>query len=117
MEVWKVGKTFLIHHSSSMLWEMIVSDVTCMKTEYIRLKRAKWVVWSFKSDHKNVKLFVGGEQACAAAHANDLLHSNRNTLLPSDAVFLCVCVILQCCDKFILHAAKNHTHTHTHAHT
>ncbi|KAF7645815.1 hypothetical protein LDENG_00197830 [Lucifuga dentata] len=44
MEVWKVGKTFLIHHSSSMLWEMIVSNVTCMKIEYIRLKHAKWVV-------------------------------------------------------------------------
>ncbi|KAF7649629.1 hypothetical protein LDENG_00138430 [Lucifuga dentata] len=25
MEVWKVGKTFLIHRSSSMLWEMIVT--------------------------------------------------------------------------------------------
>ncbi|KAF7641153.1 hypothetical protein LDENG_00291900 [Lucifuga dentata] len=48
MEVWKVGKTFLIHCSSSMLWEMIVSNVTRMKTEYIRLKHAKWVVWSFK---------------------------------------------------------------------
>ncbi|KAF7647014.1 hypothetical protein LDENG_00179000, partial [Lucifuga dentata] len=46
MEVWKVGKTFLIHHSSSMLWEMIVSNLTCMKIEYIRLKHAKWVVWS-----------------------------------------------------------------------
>ncbi|KAF7642206.1 hypothetical protein LDENG_00262530 [Lucifuga dentata] len=42
MEVWKVGKTFLIHHSSSMLWEMTVSNITCMKTEYIRLKHAKW---------------------------------------------------------------------------
>ncbi|KAF7644049.1 hypothetical protein LDENG_00228930 [Lucifuga dentata] len=42
MEVWKVGKTFLIHCSSSMLWEMTVSNVTCMKTEYIRLKHAKW---------------------------------------------------------------------------
>ncbi|KAF7642203.1 hypothetical protein LDENG_00262630, partial [Lucifuga dentata] len=31
MEVWKVGKTFLIHCSSSMLWEMIVSNITCMK--------------------------------------------------------------------------------------
>ncbi|KAF7643517.1 hypothetical protein LDENG_00238020 [Lucifuga dentata] len=49
MEVWKVGKTFLIHRSSSMLWEMIVSNVTCMKIEYIRLKHAKWVVWSFKA--------------------------------------------------------------------
>ncbi|KAF7649115.1 hypothetical protein LDENG_00146710 [Lucifuga dentata] len=48
MEVWKVGKTFLIHCSSSMLWEMIVSKVTCMKIEHIRLKHAKWVVWSFK---------------------------------------------------------------------
>ncbi|KAF7641355.1 hypothetical protein LDENG_00283790, partial [Lucifuga dentata] len=48
MEVWKVGKTFLIHHSSSMLWEMIVSNVTCLKILYIRLKHAKWVVWSFK---------------------------------------------------------------------
>ncbi|KAF7647806.1 hypothetical protein LDENG_00166260 [Lucifuga dentata] len=47
MEVWKVGKTFLIHRSSSMLWEMIVSNVMCMKIEYIRLKHAKWVVWSF----------------------------------------------------------------------
>ncbi|KAF7642272.1 hypothetical protein LDENG_00261030, partial [Lucifuga dentata] len=35
MEVWKVGKTFLIHRSSSMLWEMIVSNITCMKIEYI----------------------------------------------------------------------------------
>ncbi|KAF7654975.1 hypothetical protein LDENG_00062620 [Lucifuga dentata] len=42
MAVWKVGKTFLIHHSSSMLWEMIVSNVTCMKIEYIRLKHEKW---------------------------------------------------------------------------
>ncbi|KAF7644359.1 hypothetical protein LDENG_00223110 [Lucifuga dentata] len=25
---------------------MIVSNITCMKTEYIRLKHAKWVVWS-----------------------------------------------------------------------
>ncbi|KAF7643105.1 hypothetical protein LDENG_00244950 [Lucifuga dentata] len=41
MEVWKVGKTFLIHRSSSMLWEMIVSNVTCMKIEYIRFKHAK----------------------------------------------------------------------------
>ncbi|KAF7644654.1 hypothetical protein LDENG_00218330, partial [Lucifuga dentata] len=47
MEVWKVGKTFLIHCSSSMLWEMIVNNVTCMKIEYIRLKHAKWLVWSF----------------------------------------------------------------------
>ncbi|KAF7646494.1 hypothetical protein LDENG_00187380, partial [Lucifuga dentata] len=29
--VWKVGKTFLIHCSSSMLWEMIVSNITCMQ--------------------------------------------------------------------------------------
>ncbi|KAF7642198.1 hypothetical protein LDENG_00262760 [Lucifuga dentata] len=50
MEVWKVGKTFLIHRSSSMLWEMIVSNVTCMKIEYIRLKHAKWVVWSFNTN-------------------------------------------------------------------
>ncbi|KAF7647144.1 hypothetical protein LDENG_00176920 [Lucifuga dentata] len=28
---------------------MIVSNITCMKTEYIRLKHAKWVVWSFKT--------------------------------------------------------------------
>ncbi|KAF7640968.1 hypothetical protein LDENG_00002590 [Lucifuga dentata] len=48
MEVWKVGKTFLIHHSSSMLWEMIVSNVKCMKIEYIRLKHSKWMVWCFK---------------------------------------------------------------------
>ncbi|KAF7643161.1 hypothetical protein LDENG_00244210, partial [Lucifuga dentata] len=34
--------------SSSILWEMIVSNVTCMKIEYIRLKHAKWMVWSFK---------------------------------------------------------------------
>ncbi|KAF7641466.1 hypothetical protein LDENG_00280450, partial [Lucifuga dentata] len=41
-------KTFLIHLSSSMLWEMIVSNIiTCMKTEDIRFKNAKWVVWSF----------------------------------------------------------------------
>ncbi|KAF7645243.1 hypothetical protein LDENG_00207740 [Lucifuga dentata] len=48
MEVWKVGKIFLIHRSSSMLWEMIVSNVTWMKIEHIRLKHSKWVVWSFK---------------------------------------------------------------------
>ncbi|KAF7641613.1 hypothetical protein LDENG_00276280, partial [Lucifuga dentata] len=53
MEVWKVGKTFLIHRSSSILWKMIVSNVTCMKTEYIRLKHAKWTVWSFK--HANYR--------------------------------------------------------------
>ncbi|KAF7643731.1 hypothetical protein LDENG_00233810 [Lucifuga dentata] len=47
MEVWKVGKTFLIHRSSSMLWEMIVCNVICMKIEYIRFKHAKWMVWSF----------------------------------------------------------------------
>ncbi|KAF7643434.1 hypothetical protein LDENG_00239540 [Lucifuga dentata] len=47
MVVWKVGKTILIHGSSGMLWEMIVSNVTCMKIEYIRVKHAKWVVWSF----------------------------------------------------------------------
>ncbi|KAF7645934.1 hypothetical protein LDENG_00196020 [Lucifuga dentata] len=29
---------------------MIVSNVTCMKIEYIRLKHAKWTVWSFKAD-------------------------------------------------------------------
>ncbi|KAF7651232.1 hypothetical protein LDENG_00113860 [Lucifuga dentata] len=40
MEVWKVGKTFLIHRSSSMLWEMIVSNITCMKIKHIRLKLA-----------------------------------------------------------------------------
>ncbi|KAF7656202.1 hypothetical protein LDENG_00045120, partial [Lucifuga dentata] len=39
---------FLIHCSSSMLWEMIVSNLMCMKIEYIRLKHAKWVVWYFK---------------------------------------------------------------------
>ncbi|KAF7642132.1 hypothetical protein LDENG_00264130 [Lucifuga dentata] len=33
---------------NSMLWEMIVSNVTCMQIEYIRLKHAKWVVWFFK---------------------------------------------------------------------
>ncbi|KAF7641250.1 hypothetical protein LDENG_00287670, partial [Lucifuga dentata] len=49
MVVWKVGKTFLIHRSSSMLWEMVVSNITCMKIEYIRIKHAKWVVWSFKA--------------------------------------------------------------------
>ncbi|KAF7643757.1 hypothetical protein LDENG_00234090, partial [Lucifuga dentata] len=43
MEVWKVGKTFLIHCSSSMLWEMIARNVTCMKIEYIRLKHEKWL--------------------------------------------------------------------------
>ncbi|KAF7644886.1 hypothetical protein LDENG_00214050 [Lucifuga dentata] len=47
MEVWKVGKTFLILSSSSILWKMIVSNVTCMKIEYIRLKHAKWTIWSF----------------------------------------------------------------------
>ncbi|KAF7655458.1 hypothetical protein LDENG_00055810 [Lucifuga dentata] len=31
-----------------MLWEMIVSNLTCMKIEYIRLKHAKWLVWFFK---------------------------------------------------------------------
>ncbi|KAF7647070.1 hypothetical protein LDENG_00177930 [Lucifuga dentata] len=51
MEVWKVGKIFLIHLSSSMLWGMIVSNVTCMKIEYIRLKHAKWLAWSFNSMH------------------------------------------------------------------
>ncbi|KAF7648571.1 hypothetical protein LDENG_00154820 [Lucifuga dentata] len=34
----------LNHHSSSMLWEMIVSNVTYMKIEYIRFKCAKWRV-------------------------------------------------------------------------
>ncbi|KAF7641686.1 hypothetical protein LDENG_00274790, partial [Lucifuga dentata] len=53
MEVWKVGKTFLIHRSSSMLWEMIVSKVTCMKIKYIRIKHAKWVVWSFNEKTNN----------------------------------------------------------------
>ncbi|KAF7642070.1 hypothetical protein LDENG_00265140 [Lucifuga dentata] len=48
MEVWKVGKTFLNHRSSSMLWEMIVINVTYMKIEYIRFKLAKWMEWSFK---------------------------------------------------------------------
>ncbi|KAF7646174.1 hypothetical protein LDENG_00192160 [Lucifuga dentata] len=51
MEVWKVGKTFLIHLSSFILWEMTVSNVTCMKIEYIRLIHAKWPVWSFNSTY------------------------------------------------------------------
>ncbi|KAF7643317.1 hypothetical protein LDENG_00241680 [Lucifuga dentata] len=34
-------KSFLIHRSSSMLWEMIVSNIMCRKTEYIKLKHAK----------------------------------------------------------------------------
>ncbi|KAF7641599.1 hypothetical protein LDENG_00276400, partial [Lucifuga dentata] len=55
VEVWKVGKTFVIHCSSSMFWEMIVSNVTCMKIEYIRLKHAKWVVWSFKDSNAPIK--------------------------------------------------------------
>ncbi|KAF7643805.1 hypothetical protein LDENG_00232980 [Lucifuga dentata] len=38
MEVWKVGKTFLIHRSSSMLWEMIVSNVTSVSTQKLGLK-------------------------------------------------------------------------------
>ncbi|KAF7641573.1 hypothetical protein LDENG_00277260, partial [Lucifuga dentata] len=42
MVVWKVGKTILIYCSSSMLWEIILSNVTCMKIEYIGLKHAKW---------------------------------------------------------------------------
>ncbi|KAF7645268.1 hypothetical protein LDENG_00207170 [Lucifuga dentata] len=68
MEVWRVGKTFLIHHSSSMLWEMIVSNVTCMKIEYIRLKHAKWPVWSFKvtissiSEHHVMVILTKGLQ-------------------------------------------------------
>ncbi|KAF7641146.1 hypothetical protein LDENG_00292090, partial [Lucifuga dentata] len=37
----EVGKTFLIQCSSSMLWEMIVSNITCMKIEYNRLKHVK----------------------------------------------------------------------------
>ncbi|KAF7642236.1 hypothetical protein LDENG_00261830 [Lucifuga dentata] len=48
MVVWKVGKTFLIHLSNSMLLEMIVSNLTCMTIEYISFKCAKWIVWSFK---------------------------------------------------------------------
>ncbi|KAF7662847.1 hypothetical protein LDENG_00224650 [Lucifuga dentata] len=55
--VWKVGKTLLIHHSSSMLWEMIVSNVTCMKIEYIKLKCAKWLVWSFKVEKKDCSMY------------------------------------------------------------
>ncbi|KAF7643278.1 hypothetical protein LDENG_00242370 [Lucifuga dentata] len=60
MEVWKVGKTFLIHSSRSMFWEMIVSsNVTCMKIEYIRLKHAIWVVWSFKCGPQALSLTHG----------------------------------------------------------
>ncbi|KAF7640570.1 hypothetical protein LDENG_00034490 [Lucifuga dentata] len=29
---------------------MIVSNITCMKIEYIRLKHAKLMVWSFNPD-------------------------------------------------------------------
>ncbi|KAF7643963.1 hypothetical protein LDENG_00230490 [Lucifuga dentata] len=43
-------KTFLIHCSSFILREMIVSNVTCMKIKYIRLKHAKWLVWSFNKN-------------------------------------------------------------------
>ncbi|KAF7661913.1 hypothetical protein LDENG_00250990 [Lucifuga dentata] len=54
MVVWKVGKTFLTHCSSSMLWEMIVNNVTCMKIEYIRLKHAKWVVYGCPINSKSL---------------------------------------------------------------
>ncbi|KAF7645349.1 hypothetical protein LDENG_00206200 [Lucifuga dentata] len=37
---------------------MIVSNVTCMKTEYIRLKHAKWMVWSFKEKIISVIHFI-----------------------------------------------------------
>ncbi|KAF7642905.1 hypothetical protein LDENG_00248460 [Lucifuga dentata] len=56
MEVWKVGKTFLIYCSSTMLWEMIVSNVTCMKIEYIRLKHAKWLIWSFNGNSAHLAI-------------------------------------------------------------
>ncbi|KAF7665889.1 hypothetical protein LDENG_00130040 [Lucifuga dentata] len=40
-----------------MRWEMNVSNVTCMKIKYIRLKHAKWPVWSFNcSPAKNQSL-------------------------------------------------------------
>ncbi|KAF7641759.1 hypothetical protein LDENG_00272790 [Lucifuga dentata] len=34
---------------------MIVSNITCMKTEYIRLKHAKWVVWFFMENFHTFK--------------------------------------------------------------
>ncbi|KAF7664210.1 hypothetical protein LDENG_00184660 [Lucifuga dentata] len=34
---------------------MTVSNVTCMKTEYIRLKHAKWPIWSFKVETRQGK--------------------------------------------------------------
>ncbi|KAF7647231.1 hypothetical protein LDENG_00175520 [Lucifuga dentata] len=70
MEVWKVGKTFLIHRSSSMLWEMIVSNITCMKIEYTRLKHAKWVEWSFKF-WKTAVTFFGFKHAKSTPQIQD----------------------------------------------
>ncbi|KAF7644389.1 hypothetical protein LDENG_00222760, partial [Lucifuga dentata] len=42
------------------LWEMIVSNVTCMKTEYISLKHAKWcdgplkLYWTNQYDRREI---------------------------------------------------------------
>ncbi|KAF7646178.1 hypothetical protein LDENG_00192100 [Lucifuga dentata] len=46
---------------------MIVSNVTCMKIEYIRLQHAKWVVWSF-----NRLIFVSSTQNMDGAQENSM---------------------------------------------
>ncbi|KAF7641075.1 hypothetical protein LDENG_00295610, partial [Lucifuga dentata] len=44
---------------------MIVSNVTCMKIEYIRLKHAKWVVGPLShNNHNNCKICNTGHFRC-----------------------------------------------------
>ncbi|KAF7642550.1 hypothetical protein LDENG_00256030 [Lucifuga dentata] len=44
-----------------MLWEMIVSNVTCMKIEYIRLKHAKWYFKQISSLYKLILIAYWNE--------------------------------------------------------
>ncbi|KAF7651972.1 hypothetical protein LDENG_00103260 [Lucifuga dentata] len=77
------------------LWEMIVSNVTCMKIEYIRLKHAKWVVWSFKWVRIKVYCY---SKACSHASIN-LISRNRQFSLDY-SVPRCVCVCVCVFGKF-----------------
>ncbi|KAF7648666.1 hypothetical protein LDENG_00153170 [Lucifuga dentata] len=62
---------------------MIVSNVTCLKIEYIRLKHEKWLVWSFNSENCHAKsrlwLFV--------------ISLHPFILLSSFKVFICHCFL------------------------
>ncbi|KAF7643388.1 hypothetical protein LDENG_00240540 [Lucifuga dentata] len=90
---------------------MIVSNVTCMKIEYIRLKHAKWVVWSFQAyDLKAPSLNVHCRlavspcfQSFCRARLILKLHSSKEfaiVIVLRVCACVCVCVCVRNSDMY-----------------